>query len=206
MSDKFDHPSSRNKKDRRKVNCWFCRKRDHVQSKCRQRIRQDHDYSFKEKLHSREGPGGFSHHLNNNNLSDRQSLRESYNHGQHQKRNQCQQYNQRQARGFLTSLHTLSASTTGAKFQQTCIDCRSNDHFVWDRKVFVTYDTVCRASVNTCAGMGTIFGQDLVRFQMSSTTLSLMCKHVPEFDKNFIALSKLVHNYKVVFEHSKQFC
>lgn len=61
------------------------------------------------------------------------------------------------------------------------------------------------ATVDTCAVTGTVYGQDLVQFQMRSAALSLRWKHVPEFEKNVITLSKLVSVYKIFFKHSELF-
>lgn len=103
----------------------------------------------------------------------------------------------------MTLLRALSVSIAGSKSQKTWHDCGANDHFVCNRNLFVTYGTVRKATVNTCAGIGIIFGQGLVRFQMNSLISTLMGKRVPDIGENFVALSKLVLNYKTVLGHSE---
>lgn len=202
MSNGSEHPSAKSQNDRRKVTCWYCGKRGHIQSECRLRLRQNPHHSFKQQRHGRGNRGRSFNQRSNNNNSRRQGIRETHFEDQ---LNQDHRYNQHQARGFMTRLQALSVSTAGSKPQKTWLDCGANDHFIRDREVFTTYEPVDRATVNTCAGTGTIFGKGLVRFQTSTATLSLQCKHVPDFDENVIALSKLVPDYKIIFDHDEQF-
>lgn len=54
-------------------------------------------------------------------------------------------------------------------------------HSVCDREVFKTYETTLKAAVNICLGVGTVFGQGELFFQLDFGTMSLTCYHVPDF-------------------------
>lgn len=115
------------------------------------------------------------------------------------------QYNNQQARGFLTKLKSVSAQATGAINPDTWLDSGASDHFVLDRKLFPTYQSHPRSTVSTCSEIGTIFGRGQLQFQLDNGTTSLTCLQVPDFKENIISLSKLAASYEITIENSDHF-
>ena len=52
------------------------------------------------------------------------------------------------------------------KFDNTWLDFGANDHFIWDREVFVTYEGTDPTEVDTCTGDAEILGKGEVSFSL----------------------------------------
>lgn len=65
------------------------------------------------------------------------------------------------------------------KDQKPWIDCGAEKYFVWNQKVFESYESLSPTLVDTCIGSAQIISQGEVTFRFNDGIVTLLCKRAP---------------------------
>lgn len=192
--------ANRPKTRKQTIRCWYCDKLGHTQDECRSRMRDlriGNRPSFNNR--NRSNP--------HQNFRGQSSYRQRSNSRQQHFQNKIRQAEDTDEefesqkpdkstfsptpRGFLTRFEAKMAAKANQKTDQTWLDSGANEHFVWDRSVFKSYETRTAVNVDTCNGPSKVIGSGNVTFIFDNREITLTCLHAPDFSENIISLSKL---------------